>query len=154
MAFKEMEWEFSKVEEKEEPDMQSGLHYLKIVDANMDRETDRYSVTVQSLGEADCDATCRLTYFLTKKHSHIGALDNAKAVGTVVSLGIALAGRRIGLPRPDSIIGGVVMADIVYSTPNAEGKSYANIYKYEPVPSALQPFSDIDQYYTDEGAQQ
>ena len=154
MAFKEMEWEFSNIEAKEEPDMQSGPHYLKIVEANLDKTTDRYTVTVQSLGEADCDATCRLTYFLTKKNSPVGTMDNAKAVGTVISLGMALAGRRIGLPRPDTIVGGVVMADIVYGTPNAEGKSYANIYKYDPVPSALQPFSDIDQYYTDEGDQQ
>ena len=154
MVFEEKKWEFSDVEAKEVPDMQPGVHYLKITDASMDKDTDRYMVTVQSLGEDDCDATCRLTYFLTKKNSKPGSFDNAKAVGTVVSLGMALAGRRIGLPRPDSIVGGVVMAEVVFGTPNAEGKVYANIYRYDPVPSALQPFSDIDQYYTDEGDQQ
>lgn len=152
MAFNEQPWEFSNVNAVEAPDMSAGMHYLKIVDANFDTQTDRYSVTVQSLSGDDCNATCRLTYFLTRKGSMPGTFDNAKQVGTVISLGMALAGRRIGLPRPDTIKGGVVMADVVFGQPNAEGKVYANIYRFEPVDSGVKDLSDIDQYYTDEVA--
>ena len=147
MAFKEMQWEFSNVEEKEEAKPEAGPQYLLILGADFDRETDRYIVNLKSLSN---EAEFKITYFLSKKGSPAGSFNNGTQVGTVISLGIALAGKRIGLPRPDTVIGGVVMADVKMSEPNEKGISYANVYKFEPVPRDRQPFSSIDQYYTDE----
>lgn len=151
MAFEQHEWALSGITvSTETPQVEAGLQYLKVLDASYDENNARYRIRFQSLAN---DAEFSLMFFFASKDddSLPPKLTNRKQMGTVASLGEALAGCNIGIPNPADIIGGVVMANIALRESN--GKTYANTYKFEPVPKEVAgSFADIDQYSIDESA--
>lgn len=145
MAFKNSTWEYSeKVIEGSQP-IEFGERYLFIENAAFDDVKKEYKIFVKDLGNK---ATFSLSYWLTSLDQATNQIiDNELSIGTLNSLGEALAGVNIGVPNPQDIIGGVVFANVKESKPNANGKTYARVYKFEPVPEDMAVFATIDQFY-------
>lgn len=151
MAFKTSKWALSNMNvsaagEYIEPI--EGLQYLKILGASYDENNARYRVELKSLAN---EAEFSQTYFFSSKddESIPPKLTNRKQMGSVASIGVALAGENIGIPNPDDIIGGVVLADVGLREYN--GKTYASIWAYDAVPQDIVvSYADIEQYYTPE----
>ncbi len=153
MAFEQHEWALSGMTVSTvPPQVEAGLQYLKVLDASYDENNARYRIKFQSLAN---DAEFSLMFFFADSHddSIPPKLTNRRQMGTVASLGEALAGCNIGIPNPADIIGGVVMAEVSFRDSTSTGKTYTTIYKFEPVPKEVAgSFADIDQYSIDESA--
>lgn len=145
MAFVEKKWEMSDevAEEVERKNLTVGEHNLFIKDARLEDRV--YILTLADLEDEDCVSQFRFWLDTTDKFNQI--VKNTQARGTLITLGEALAGKSIGIPHPDSVIGGVVHADIKNSKPNANGQTYLRIYKFEPVPEDIAVCATIEQYY-------
>lgn len=146
MAFQKTEWQYSDVVDATQIPPVEGEQYLIILDALFNDETDEYSLTVKSLTN---DAEFSLRYWMTTRDPNSGAiLPNSKTRGTLLSLGIALAGEPIGIPNPVDIRGGVVQANLVLSKPNDKGRQYPRVYAFQAVPEDIVlGFATIDQYF-------
>lgn len=146
--FVSREWEFSS--ENGEDDFiqpEPGERYLKILDASCSIEGLRkYMVKVQDLANG---ATFKLYYNLCKADDKGNIQPNKYSRGTLVSLGKALAGKHIGIPLPDDIVGGVVIGTVELQ--EYQGKTYARVFKFSPADAEnAKEYSDIEQYYSDE----
>ena len=151
MVFKTTEWKYSKEVDATQIPVTEGVQYLFIKYATYSEESDEYAMTVQSLTN---EAEFTLRYWLTSMDENGSILPNSKSRGTLISLGIALAGEPIGIPNPVDIIGGVVQANVLMSKPNAKGAQYPRAYSFHPVPEDIALVAQIDQYYLlDEGAE-
>jgi hypothetical protein len=144
MVFKVTEWEFSNVVDATTIPVQEGAQYLSITDVIYRADQDEYTLYVKSLQN---DAEFTLRYWLTARDQGGALIPNSKSRGTLVSLGIALAGEPIGIPNPVDIIGGVVLADVTLSKPNDKGAQYPRVYSFQAVPEDIAILSSIDQYY-------
>lgn len=146
MGFKEVKWEMSDevAEEVQRKDISVGVHNLFIKNAEL-TEDKVYILTLSDLDDEECENTFRYWLNTTDKFNQI--VKNVQARGTLITLGEALAGKPIGIPEPNSIIGGIVSADVKLSKPNADGKCYLRIYKFEPVIEDIALCAGIDQYY-------
>ncbi len=150
MAFVQHTWELSDVDVGGEFKLpEEGLQYLQILDASYDGNNARYKVRFHSLSN---DAEFSLMFFFADANddSIPPKLTNRKQMGTVASLGTALAGKCIGIPNPEDIVGGVVMAEVTLRDAK-NGKTYPNVYKFEPVTREIvDSFGSIEQYATDD----
>lgn len=144
MVFKTTEWEFSNEVDCREIDPETGVQFLQILDASCNKEKGIYTITFQSLTN---NAIFDINYWLYARDEGGAEIPNAKQRGTLISLGKALAGVPIGIPNPVDIKGGVVSADVVYSNPTPDGKTYPRIYRYSPVPEDIAICATIEQYY-------
>lgn len=151
MAFKNSKWALSNVNVPAAGEYIApieGLQYLKIVGASYDENNARYRVELKSLAN---EAEFSQTYFFSSKddESIPPKLTNRKQMGSVASIGVALSGENIGIPNPEDIIGGVVLADVGLREYN--GKTYASIWAYDSVPQDIVvSYADIEQYYAPE----
>lgn len=151
MVFKTTEWKYSKEVDATQIPVTEGIQYVFIKYATYDEESDEYSLTVQSLTN---EAEFTLRYWLTYVDESGAVIPSSRSRGTLISLGIALAGEPIGIPNPVDIIGGVVQANVVMSKSNAKGAQYPRVYSFNPVPEDIALVAQIDQYYLlDEGAE-
>lgn len=144
MAFKVTEWEYSDVVDATAIPVAEGDQFLSILDAIYRPDDDEYTLYVKSLQN---DAEFSLRYWLTSRDQGGALIPNSKSRGTLVSLGIALAGDAIGIPNPVDIRGGVVRANVVLSKPNDKGAQYPRVYSFQAVPEDIAVLSSIDQYY-------
>ena len=148
MAFNNIEWEFSdvKAEERTFPRPEEGDRYLKIIDAVYDDNDRRYTITVFDLGN---EAQYSLSYWLdTSDFETNNIVPNVAHRNALVSLGHALAGKDIGIPNPDAIRGGVVLAHVTLKASKKDPeKKYARVFKYDPVDEDMAVLADIEQYY-------
>lgn len=145
MGFNEVKWEFSDEVAEDVPrkEISVGEHDLLIKYAELKDRV--YYITLSDLNDDECESVFRYWLDTTDKFNQI--VKNVQARGTLVTLGEALAGKCIGIPEPNSIIGGIVHADVKLSKPNAEGKTYLRIYKFEPVIEDIALCAAIEQYY-------
>lgn len=146
MAFAEQKWEYSDevVEEVVRKNIPLGERNLFIKNAELTGDK-VYILTLTDLEDEECENQFRFWLDTTDKLGNI--IKNVQARGTLISLGEALAGRPIGIPAPDSVIGGVVHAEVKESKPNTNGQVYLRIYKFEPVTEEYAMCATIDQYY-------
>jgi hypothetical protein len=145
MAFQRTEWEFSDVVDATQIPAEEGVQYLLILDAIYNDESDEYTLSVKSLTN---DAEFNLRYWLTTRDQNGALLPNSKSRGTLISLGVALAGEPIGIPNPVDIRGGVVQANVTMGKPNAKGVQYPRVYTFQAVPEDIVlGFATIDQYF-------
>jgi hypothetical protein len=149
MLFAEEKWEYSgeEPEEVERKTLTVGEHNLFIKDAELKNDNNNpiYILTLSDLADPEAESTFR--YWLNTTDSNNKIIKNVQARGTLITLGEALAGTRIGIPSPRSIIGGVVRADVKMSKPNSQGQSYLRIYKFDPVEEEYAMCAAISQYY-------
>lgn len=147
MAFQRTEWAFSDVVDVTQIPAEEGVQFLMIRGATYNEETDEYTLTVQSLTN---EAEFNLRYWLTSRDENGAIIPNSRARGTLVSLGVALAGEPIGIPNPVDIVGGVVQANVTLGKPNAKGVQYPRVYTFQAVPEDIVlSFATIDQYFTE-----
>lgn len=145
MAFQKTDWQYSDVIDPTQIPVEEGAQYLLILDAIYNEESDEYTLSVKSLTN---DAEFNLRYWLTTRDQNGALLPNSKSRGTLVSLGVALAGEPIGIPNPVDIKGGVVQANVTMGKPNAKGVQYPRVYTFQAVPEDIVlGFSAIDQYF-------
>ena len=144
MAFKKTEWKYSNEVDVTQIPVSEGIQYLFIKYATHDEESDEYTLTVQSLTN---EAEFTLRYWLTSRDEKGAVIPNSRSRGTLISLGIALAGEPIGIPNPVDIIGGVVQANVLMSKPNAKGAQYPRVYAYLPVPEDIALVAQIEQHF-------
>lgn len=145
MAFQSTKWEFSDVVDATQIPVEEGTQYLLILDAIYNDESDEYTLSVKSLTN---DAEFNLRYWLTTRDQNGALLPNSKSRGTLISLGVALAGEPIGIPNPIDIVGGVVQANVTMGKPNAKGNQYPRVYSFQAVPEDIVlGFATIDQYF-------
>lgn len=147
MAFNNKPWEYSDVREEKTFVMpEEGDRYLKIIDATYDEDDQRYTLTVVDLGN---EARYSLSYWLfTADPETNNIIPNVTQRNTLVSLGRALAGKDIGIPNYESVIGGVVLAHIVLKASKKDPeKKYARCFKFDPVDEEMAVLADIEQYY-------
>ena len=155
MAFKTTEWELSNKVVVKQP-VEYGLRYLIIDDAKY-TETEKISRTgtpyidkAYKLYVTDLTnkASFTLTYWIESwNKEYTERVESTRDIGTLNSLGEALAGINIGIPNPQDVIGGVVMAELKPSQPDESGRVYARCYKFSPVPGDIAACASIDQYY-------
>lgn len=144
MGFKTTEWELSTKVMTAQP-IEYGQRYLFIDNATYDEEKKMYKIFVTDLTNK---ATFSLSYWLEGWNKEkTERVDNQVSIGTLNTLGEALAGINIGVPNPQDIIGGVVMAELKPSQADENGKVYARCYKFSPVPGDIAALASIDQYY-------
>jgi len=138
MAFKATKWALSNIDIDpdapiEDIQPEPGYQYLQILGASWDENTARYRLDLKSLTN---EAEFRLTYFFSGKDdkSVPPKLTNRKQMGTIASLGKALAGVNISIPLPEDVIGGVVLADVSITESEKDGKvrHFSRVYKFEP----------------------
>lgn len=144
MAFQVTEWEYSNVVDATSIPAEAGEQYLMILDAHFNQESDEYTIVVKSLLN---DAEFSLRYWLTSRDEYGAIIPNSKSRGTLVSLGMALAGEPIGIPNPVDIKGTVVHTKIVYGKPNDKGVSYPRVYSFQAVPEDIALLATRDQYF-------
>lgn len=156
-------WELSNIPEDQIDNVstnkafvEGGLKIVKIIkatyinqySAEKESEKDTYSVQIECLeGGVDAGAKATLTYWLKNKDR---GTYNSSVLGTLKSLGKAVFGSRFedAVPAPTDITGAVVMADIKFGKPNAQGAVYPRVYQWAPAPQEFSVFSDKEgQYY-------
>ena len=148
MGFKATEWEFSDVVDNKTIPPVEGEQYAQIVSASYNDKDGTYKITVQSLTN---NAEFDIRYWLFQRDEDSGAfLPNSRDRGTLVTLGVALAGEPIGIPNPVDIIGCYVKFELKLSKPDAKGNSYPRVYKFMAVPEDIAILSPKEQYYTTE----
>lgn len=132
-----------------------GLYTVKIVDAKYYDEytapkktmIDTYSLTIECIEEGvNAGARAKLTYFV-KNEERTKFNDNT--LGTLRSLGKALFSDVFTgyVPAPGNIIGGVVVADVKISKPDALERTFPKVYHWQSASSDFAIFSDIKQYF-------
>ena len=146
MAFKQTQWALSNIEVTATGEYippVEGLQFLKILSASYDEVNARYVVGLQSL--ANYAEFNQMYFFSSKDDDSIPPkLTNRKQMGCVASIGVALSGENIGIPNPDDIVGGVVLAEVELNEYN--GKVRPRIWKYEAAPQEIiDGFADIEQ---------
>lgn len=145
MVFEPKQWKYSNEVEKESIPVEAGIRHLLITDARLtDDET--YIVEFEDL---ENEAVFSLRYWLNSIDDNGNIKPSAKDRGTLISLGKALAGRSIGIPYPDDIIGGVVEAEIFLKPNKAGDRFFPRAYKFNPVNSDLACLGTLDQYTID-----
>ena len=145
MVFQRTEWQYSDVVDATQIPAEEGTQFLVILDAIYNDESDEYTLSVKSLTN---EAEFNLRYWLTTRDQNGALLPNSKSRGTLISLGVALAGEPIGIPNPFDIRGGVVQANVSMGKPNAKGNQYPRVYSFQAVPEDIVlSFSAIDQYF-------
>lgn len=145
MAFQRTEWQYSDVVDATQIPAEEGAQFLMILDAIYNDESDEYTLSVKSLSN---EAEFNLRYWLTTRDQNGALLPNSKSRGTLISLGVALAGEPIGIPNPVDIRGGVVQANVSMGKPNAKGVQYPRVYAFQAVPEDIAlGFATIDQYF-------
>ena len=143
MAFKRTEWEYSNEVEKANIPVEEGLRYVKIVNATFDSASKEYDLTVDDLTNS---AEFTLRYWLNGTDKNGNIISNASARGTLISLGKALAGEPIGIPAPEDVIGGVVVAEVVMKETQT-GSRFPRVYKFTAASEeVVRDHSDIEQY--------
>ncbi len=133
MGYFDIDWALSNVKEEDlkskyQP-LNEGEQHLYITDAYYDADISKYTIDVESVENEGTSS--RLAYFLKTKDGK----DNKASMGTLGSLGKALAGHWVGIPMPDCIIHGIVKANVKYSaTLKDDGTTarYPRIYEYLP----------------------
>jgi len=144
MGFNNTKWELSDKIVKQNS-IEYGDRYVMITGASYDSTEKVYKISVRDIM---CDAEFSLTYWLEGwNKDKTERIENKTSVGTLNTLGEALAGVNIGIPNPQDIIGGVVMAEVTKTNPNEQGKTYTRVYKFKPVPGDIAACATIDQYY-------
>ena len=148
MAFNTTNWEYSNVttEEKVFAKPEEGERYLKINNAIFDGSDKRFTIFVTDLGN---NAEFSLSYWLnTNDRTTNDTIPNTSHRNALVSLGKALAGHEIGIPNPNDVVGGVVLANIVLKeSKTTPDKKFARCFKFQAVPEDMAILADIDQYY-------
>lgn len=145
MAFQKTEWEYSNEVDATAIPPQEGKQFLIIDEAVYKEEDDEYTLTVRSLSN---EAVFPLRYWLSSRDENGAIIPNSRARGTLITLGIALAGEPIGIPNPVDLKGGLVQAEIVMSKPNAKGAQYPRVYSFSAVPEEIYlAFGIIDQHF-------
>ena len=143
-AFKTTEWKDSNEIDQTQIPIEEGQAYLFIRDARFDDDKGIYRLDVENLNTS---AQFTLYYYLESRDENNQVSVNAQAKGTLISLGIALAGVQIGIPNPQDVKGGVVSAYINLRE-RQNGGMYPKVYHFEPVNEDMAAFATIDQYYT------
>jgi hypothetical protein len=143
-AFKTTEWKYSNEIDQTQIPIEEGQAYLFIRDARFDDDKGIYRLDVENLNTS---AQFTLYYYLESRDENNQVSVNAQAKGTLISLGIALAGVQIGIPNPQDVKGGVVSAYINLRE-RQNGGMYPKVYHFEPVNEDMAAFATIDQYYT------
>ena len=143
-AFKTTEWKYSNEIDQTQIPIEEGQAYLFIRDARFDDDKGIYRLDVENLNTS---AQFTLYYYLESRDENNQVSVNAQAKGTLISLGIALAGVQIGIPNPQDVRGGVVSAYINLKE-SQNGRLYPKVYHFEPVNEDMAAFATIDQYYT------
>lgn len=147
MAFKTTQWEFSNEVDQTQIPVDEGDAYLFITNARFDEEQGIYTLDVEHLNTS---AQFSLRYYLYQTDENNNRSLNPQTKGTLISLGMALAGTQIGIPNPCDVIGGVVSAYIWLKT-SSKGKVYPKVYRFDPVNKDMAAFATIEQYYTELG---
>lgn len=142
-AFKTTEWKYSNEIDQTQIPIEEGQAYLFIRDARFDDDKGIYRLDVENLNTS---AQFSLNYYLESRDENNQVSVNAQAKGTLISLGIALAGVQIGVPNPQDVKGGVVSAYINLKE-SQNGRMYPKVYHFEPVDEDMAAFATIDQYY-------
>lgn len=136
--------------------VEGGLKIVKVIkatyidqyNAEKESEKDTYSVQIECLeGGVDAGARATITYWLKNKDR---GTYNPSVLGTLKSLGKAVFGNRFesAVPAPADITGAVVMADIKFGKPSAQGVIYPRVYQWAPASQEFSVFSDKEgQYY-------
>lgn len=165
MSYTLTNWELSDIPEEQIRDSNNiaafrepGLKTVKILDikytgndTEKEKERNTYKISIECIeGGMDAGARALLTYWLKEKETNFV---NAKTLGTLTSLGKAIFGKDFpdrSVPNPADIIGAVVMADINLSKPDALGRVFTRVFRYEPASADFSVFSDIDQFYREQ----
>ncbi|MBQ1293251.1 MAG: hypothetical protein IIY21_04390 [Clostridiales bacterium] len=162
--YKITDWELTNIPDEEidhgdsanKTFVEGGLKTVKITSAvyinkdaaEKESEQDTYRLTIECLeGGLDAGAKATLTYWLKNKDR---GTYNSNVLGTMKSLGKAVFGNAFSgsVPAPSDIVGAVVMADIKFGKPNANGQSFPRVYQWSPAPQEFGVFSDLSaQYY-------
>lgn len=133
-----------------------GLYTVKIVDCHYHDEftapkpklIDTYGLTIECVDEGQSlGARGNLTYWV-KNAERTKFSENT--LGTLRSLGKALFGDDFSqmIPAPAAVKGGVVVAEIKLSNPDALGRMYPKVYHWMAASKdAVETYSDIKQYY-------
>lgn len=119
-------WEFSEMTAKEKTPLTEGAHTLRITGAGMDTDNNYYWLSLQDINDESQESTVR--YYLIGKDGQ----RNERSVGTLNSLSYVIYGIKEGLPFPDDIINGIVNAEVKLTVAE-NGKTYVNIYHYDPI---------------------
>ena len=101
-AFKTTEWKYSNEIDQTQIPIEEGQAYLFIRDARFDDDKGIYRLDMENLNTS---AQFTLNYFLESRDENNQVSVNAQAKGTLISLGIALAGVQIGVPNPQDVKG-------------------------------------------------
>lgn len=141
--FKEQKWELSDevAVEKEWKSIQPGMRNLFIKEAFFDASEQKYTILFDDLDDEGVGMSIK--YWLnTKDKNTQQEIPNNAARRTLISLGKALAGREIGIPKAESIIGGVVRGDVTYY----KESKYPKIFKFYPADESHAVFATIEQF--------
>lgn len=149
MAFEHREWDLSGLTAGEFIEPEAGERYLEITDASYDDANMTYSVSFRDLHN---EAEFSLRYWPYSIDARGRKEPNKRDIGTLGTLGSALAGENIGIPHPADIVGGVVMGEVVLKevpskTDPTKMRKFARIYKFGPVPYDFAMIATIDQYW-------
>ena len=155
MAFKQTAWEFSDVKEEQQEFRlpEPGETYLKVLDAEYDKDKHKYMIQFESIDEG---LEFRLYYNVDKLSSKTGEFEpNISIRNCLVGLNRAIFNAKEGMPYPDDIVGAVVMGEIQHreydgqdNAGNPVKKKAVSIWRYEAVPEDIVlSYGEIEQYY-------
>lgn len=143
MAFKVTQWEYSNEIDQTQIPIEEGLAYLYITNARYDENEGIYSIDFENV---QTNAQFNVRYYLIQRDEYGNKSLNPQTKGTLISLGKALAGVQIGIPKDCDIRGGVV-SGYIYMKDSSNGRKYPKIYHFEPVNQDMAACATIDQYY-------
>ena len=155
MAFKQTAWEFSDVKEEQQEFRlpEPGETYLKVLDAEYDKDKHRYMIQFESIDEG---LEFRLFYNVDRLSSRTGEFEpNISIRNCLVGLNRAIFNAPKGMPNPTDIVGAVVMGEIAHreydsqdNMGNPVKKKAVSIWRYEAVPEDIVlSYGEIEQYY-------
>ena len=142
------QWEGSEAKGNEYEVPEEGPAYCLITNATYDKSTFEYRLYMHNL---NTDKDMMSFRYTMKKAGQDGTIEpNHYSEGTLISLGKAVFGQKVGVPFPTDIIGAVVIANIKHREYN--GKTYASIYTFDAVPAEIvRSYGQIVQFSVDEG---
>lgn len=145
MTFESTDWEYSNMTtETEFAQPEAGDQYLLIKHATYDPDSAHMDIEFVSLANG---ASFRIRFFMLTKEGK----QNGFTGRVLRTLGKAVNNEDKVL-APGDIIGAVVRANVMFTTPKEEGgKSYPKVEEFLPVPKDLMDFSEKpDQYFIED----
>lgn len=155
-------WEYSNVEEEKAYEPETGQQYLSIKDARLNtKDNGRESIGIMYESLAENGGSFWIWYDITGVKKDGATFPLKEGRNALISLGAALAGKAIGIPPLEPMVGCVVLAEVTQKYDSYREKNMTHVDTFYAVEKDIaegfctrrNKDGTVGQYYYEEGSE-